>query len=360
MHYFVILTKECNLLCTYCGGGSDTPPKEVQYSVEDLRSFVAQDSSPVLEFYGGEPLLRLGAMERIMDAIPARFVVQTNGLLLDKVGPGYLSRLHSLLVSVDGTREVTDRERGRGVYDRVTRNVGLVRREGYRGDIVARMTVAQGTSVYDNVMHLLGTRLFDHVHWQLSFSMFWDAGENQEPGLPEWIEAYNSDVSSLVHYWVDEMEHTGKVPGIVPFIGVMRSLLSGERSGLRCGSGVDFFCVMPDGRISACPVSVDFDFSVVGSISKDSPLSLPGRAGLGEPCVSCKVLGVCGGRCLFVNRSQWLLRKDGYTYICSTVKHLVEELSAAVPRVRSMIEDGSLSGADFAYPELNNGCEIIP
>ncbi len=189
MHYHVILTKECNLLCSYCGGGSDTPPKEIQYSVPELGSFLAHDSNPVIEFYGGEPLLRLKAMNDIMDAVPGRFVVQTNGLFMDRIEPRYLAKLHSVLVSIDGTKEVTDKERGKGVYERVTRNSGLIRQKGFCGDLVARMTVVQGTDIYENVRHLLGTGLFDHVHWQLSFSMFWEAGEYTEPGIEDWVAA---------------------------------------------------------------------------------------------------------------------------------------------------------------------------
>jgi putative peptide-modifying radical SAM enzyme len=360
MHYHVILTKECNLFCSYCGGGSETAPKEIQYSTADLRTFLSKDSDPVVEFYGGEPLLRIKTMEDVMDAIPGRFVVQTNGLFLDRIEPRYLTRFHSILVSVDGTREVTDKERGGGVYDRVTRNLELIRSRGFRGDLVARMTVAQGTDISDNVRHLLRTGLFDHVHWQLSFSMFWEAGESTEPGIEDWIAAYNSGVSSLVDSWVDEMSRSNRVGGIVPFIGVMNSLLSGRKSRLRCGSGIDFFTVMPDGRISACPVSVDFDFSVIGSIFGNTPSSLCDAVTVGEPCASCGILDICGGRCLFVNKSQELLRENGYSLICTTVRHLVSELQDALPRVQELIANGSVSRADFEYPEFNNGCEIIP
>ncbi len=360
MQYFVILTKECNLDCTYCGGGSDTSPREIQYSIADLKSFLSEDSNPVVEFYGGEPLLRIGAMKNIMDTIPARFVIQTNGIFLDRIEPQLLARFHSMLVSIDGTREVTDRERGEGVYDRVTRNLELVRRRGFLGDLVARMTVVQGSNVYENVRHLLSMGLFDHVHWQLSFSMFWEAGVNNEPNLAEWIVEYNSSVSSLVDWWVDEMQHSNCVPGIVPFIGVMNSLLTGKESRLRCGSGIDFFTIMPDGRVSACPVAVDFDFSVVGSIFERNPNSLCGIAAVGEPCLSCDIFRICGGRCLFVNRSQGMLRDDGYSHICSTVRHLVAELQRALPRVMALIDNGSLRRSDFDYPEFNNGCEIIP
>lgn len=358
MLYFVILTKECNLLCSYCGGGSDTPPKEIGYSIDELKDFLAGDDDPVVEFYGGEPLLRLRQMEEIVKAVPGRFLVQTNGLFLDRMDIALLSRFHSILVSIDGKRQVTDRERGKGVYDRVMRNSRTVRQRGFHGDMIARMTVVQGSDIRENVKHLLDAGPFDHVHWQLSFSMFWK-GEGSEPGLQAWLEEYNSGVSELVSWWVGEMERTGRVPGIVPFIGVTRSLLTGTRARLRCGSGEDSFTVMPDGRLSACPVSVDFDFSMSGSLAESTPTSLR-HEGVGEPCTSCEVYGVCGGRCLFVNRAQEMLREGAYRQICGTVKHLVAELDAALPRIKDLVGDGRVRVGDFEYPQFNNGCEVIP
>ncbi|MDG6970748.1 MAG: TIGR04084 family radical SAM/SPASM domain-containing protein [Nitrososphaerota archaeon] len=358
MQYFVILTKECNLFCAYCGGGSDTPPKEIQYSLEELQSFLSKDPDPILEFYGGEPLLRMAVMKKIVNGTRGRFALQTNGTFLDRVEPRLLRKLQTILVSIDGTESVTDRERGKGVYQRAMRNVAAVRETGYRGDVVARMTVVQGSDIFESVTHLLGAGLFDHVHWQLSFSMFWRS-DVTEPGLQEWLSRYNAGVSSLVAWWVDEMERTGVVPGIVPFIGITRSLLSGTKAGLRCGSGDDFYAIMPDGRISACPVSVDFDFSVVGSLRTHTPESLP-KVKVGEPCTSCDIFGICGGRCLFVNQSQGLLRDGAYAEICGTVKHLVSELQRALPRVRALVDGGRIRGDDFLYPEFNNGCEIIP
>jgi radical SAM protein with 4Fe4S-binding SPASM domain len=117
---------------------------------------------------------------------------------------------------------------------------------------------------------------------------------------------------------------------------------------------------MPDGRISACPVSIDFDFSVVGSIYENAPSSLVDRSNIGEPCTSCDIFSICGGRCLFVNRSQHLLREDGYTMICRTVKHLIMELQKALPQVQALIDAGGIEIETFDYPEFNNGCEIIP
>ena len=360
MHYHIILTKECNLNCTYCGGGSDTPPKEIQYQISDLKSFLAKDKAPVVEFYGGEPLLRIEKMKNIMDAIPGRFVIQTNGLFLDAIEPAYVKKFTSILVSIDGSKEVTDFNRGIGVYESIIRNIRHIRERGFDGDLVARMTVPQGSDIYANVRHLSAKEEFDHVHWQLGFEMFWESGLDDDRDLGEWIMSYNSGISSLVEWWVKEMERTGRVPGIVPFIGLMNSFLSGKPSHLRCGSGHDFFSIMPDGRISACPVSIDFDFSIVGSIFKDDPHSLCNKACVDEPCVSCDIINICGGRCLFVNRSQEMLRRKGYEQICLTVRHLVRELDFVAPHVRELIKNGIIHANEFEYPEFNNGCEIIP
>lgn len=360
MHYHIILTKECNLNCKYCGGGSDSEPKEIQYSISDLKSFLSQDEAPVIEFYGGEPLLRIETMQKIMDTIPGRYVIQTNGLLLDKIEPMYLKKFHSILVSIDGKKEVTDSNRSKGIYEKIIRNIKLIKDWGFSGDLIARMTVPLGTNIYDNVLHLAGIKAFDHIHWQLGFEMFWESGEEGETGLEAWIHSYNAGISSLIQWWISEMERTGKVGGLVPFIGVMNSLLSDMKSRLRCSSGIDFFTIMPDGRISACPVSIDFDFSIVGSIFNDAPESLCNKVCVGEPCVSCEIFHICGGRCLFVNHAQSMLGKNGYALICATVKHLVGELESAAPHVQELIERGSVEGKEFKYPEFNNGCETIP
>jgi radical SAM protein with 4Fe4S-binding SPASM domain len=117
---------------------------------------------------------------------------------------------------------------------------------------------------------------------------------------------------------------------------------------------------MPDGRISACPVSVDYEFSVIGSIFTDAPSDLCNKSCVKEPCTSCGIFTICGGRCLFINHAQDMLMENGYELICSTVRHLVTELKAVMPEIMEMIKSGTIDTSSFEYPELNNGCEIIP
>ena len=102
VYFHLILTDECNLCCSYCRAKAflDLPesdceraviidenlPVDVAYDTEELYRFLKRDPSPTLTFYGGEPLLRADLIERIMHEAPVqRFMMQTNGLLLDRL-----------------------------------------------------------------------------------------------------------------------------------------------------------------------------------------------------------------------------------------------------------------------------------
>ncbi|MGB9694221.1 MAG: 4Fe-4S cluster-binding domain-containing protein, partial [Fervidobacterium sp.] len=122
MFFHVVLTSECNLQCRYCFGealedfdsgfnGFDVDyslPKQMSYDVGLLDKFCRRDADCVLIFYGGEPLLCLDDIKNIMDNVKAKhFIVQTNGLLLDRLEPEYVNLFRTILVSIDGDEALT-------------------------------------------------------------------------------------------------------------------------------------------------------------------------------------------------------------------------------------------------------------
>jgi len=162
LYYFITLTDECNLRCRYCYGkwseDFDPNPEEpnidysipthLNYDIPALREFCKKDLEPRLLFYGGEPILCLDEIREIMDTVPAgEYMIHTNGTLLDKLEPEYSNRLSTILVSIDGDRELTDQQRGRGTYKKIIQNLNLLKRHGYRGEVIARMTVTQETDI---------------------------------------------------------------------------------------------------------------------------------------------------------------------------------------------------------------------
>ena len=360
MNYHLVLTRRCNLNCVYCHGGEETgPDSEIQYAIDDLATFLEKDDDVQLMLYGGEPTLRVPLIIELMDRFPeARFMLQTNALLVNQIPQEYVKRFHSILVSIDGTEETTDEYRSEGVYQKVTSNVKWLRETGFQGDLVARMAVSEQSDIYRDVRHLIDLRnpSFDNVHWQLN--VVWDAEDNWQD-FDTWVnDVYNPGISRLVEDWVRKMEE-GVVEGIVPFKPLMLSLLTGEGVEMRCGSGLDTFAIHVDGKIGVCPISPDWNFSIVGNIWESDPQELRNVMRVDEPCPSCGEFGICGGRCLFANKER--LRGDGgFDKICGITRYLIGSLNDLLPVVRSLIERGIVSLDDFNYPHYNNGCEIIP
>jgi len=360
VQYHLILTRRCNLNCRYCHGGEETGPKtEWQYSLEDLTHFLSQDRDLVISFYGGEPTLRIPLLRKVMDQFPhAIFMLQTNALRLRYVPPPYIHRFHSILASIDGRSITTDYYRAPGVYNRVMSNLRWLRQLGYRGDVIARMTVSEQSDIYQEVTHLIEhqTPSFDHVHWQLN--AIWSA-KGDWNNFADWVQtSYNPGISKLIDYWIQSMEH-GRILGLVPFLAIMNTLLNDRTVSIRCGAGVDSFAIHTTGEIGVCPIEPDWQFAIVGDIFHTSPAQLRNILLVGEPCTTCPDYHVCGGRCLFTNKKR-LWGEEGYRLVCQTVTYLIRELTRVKPRIQELIDAGVISKSVFDYPEYNNGCEIIP
>ena len=239
MQYHLILTEKCNKQCTYCGGTRHIQgiPLDVSYPVEDLIDFIKKDPEPVIGFYGGEPLLAMNYMYEVIDKVQAKaFTLQTNATKLNLIEDQYLHKLHSILVSIDGGKEVTDTCRGDGTYDLVTKNLIEVEQRGYSGDVIARIAYSKNGDIYRDVTHLLSLDrpYFDHVHWQLD--VFWSELESWTD-IEGWLQRYEAGITKLVSDFAASFK-TGKPLGIVPFIPVFKTLLTNEETPyIRCGSG---------------------------------------------------------------------------------------------------------------------------
>ena len=372
MFFHVLLTTECDLHCRYCYGkscddiDSDFPfnidysvPKAPDYSIDQLAAFCEKDPNCVISFYGGEPTLCLNELREIMDKVKAQhFVIQTNGLHIDKLEPEYTNQLQTILVSIDGNQTLTDFYRGRGVYRRVVENLKTVKRKGFRGEIIARMTVKEETDVVKEVRWLLQNKdfSFSSIHWQLDAG-FWknDFAKRQ---FERWVEeSYNPGIRRLVRFWVDEMEKSGHVLRLYPFLGLMHSLLYSERSLLRCGSGWINYTILTNGAIVPCPAMNGMKDFYLGHISTTNPSELK-RILVSNPCTQCRILDECGGRCLYANiTKRW--SDEAYALVCGTVRNLISSLREEIGRVELLISQRKIRLEDFDYLKYS-GCEIIP
>ena len=358
MLYIVFTTGQCNLRCRYCGGSfpQNLVPWEVEYPIDNLRKFISDDTEPTIAFYGGEPLLNVGFIEKIMDEFTScRLVIQSNGTLTRKLDPEYWLKFDSILLSVDGRKTVTDHYRGLRVYDSVIDSTKWLRSIGFRNDLIARMTVSELSDIYSDVKHLLSLNLFDHVHWQLD--VVWSSEWRDFEG---WCErSYIPGIDRLVQFWMKEL-HRGKVPGLVPFISILGAMIrNGRITRPPCGAGIDSVAILTNGDILACPIAVDAGWARLGNISSESREDVIGKVRIGEPCVSCEYVRYCGGRCLYTHHER--LWDDVRTRkICDLTIHMIKELSSAKDETLALLKRGVLSLESFSYPPFNNTTEIVP
>jgi len=373
MQYYVTLTSICNLKCRYCyekccnDFGVDlghltidySVPSSIKYDIADLERFCQEDPDPTIVLYGGEPLLRTDLLEKIIDTVPARnFILQTNGTLLHELSSRCLHRLSTILVSIDGDKEITDYYRGKGVYDQVLQNIKEIRERMFTGEIVARMTVSNKTKIDREVLFLVFNGYFNSIHWQLD-ALFWHNDYDKEQ-FTTWLRTeYNPEVRRLVNAWIRHMEDRAEVLRIYPLLGITQSLLLNEPTRLRCGAGWTMFNIQTDGNITPCPVMAGMKDFYLGHIKDIDPGELASRAvSVGDPCTSCDIYSICGGRCLYANVTK-LWGEDGFRLVCSTVVNLVDALKDAVPRIQDLMSKGMVQLQDFDYRKYNS-CEIIP
>jgi uncharacterized protein len=366
--YNIITTHDCQKNCRYCRNQEADPPfpRRIAYDIDVLKRFVAGggDEHPMIAFYGGEPLMGMEFVERIIDEIPAeKFVLQTNGYLLDQVKDEYLFKIDCILLSIDGPLETTDFYRGEGTHDKVLANARLLRRKGFTNEITARMCVSEHSDVYRDVTYLLGVEddagkpLFDGVHWQNDLQ-FGDREEWQD--LDGWLQgSYYPGIDRLIEDWKTRMERDHDVRLIYPFNGLVKTMLSGVPAKLHCGCGHFYFNICTDGKITACPVSSDFyPLFEMGNIFDNTPADLATHMVVGDPCPSCDIYAICGGRCLYANKLKpW--GEEGFKKTCESIAYLVNALKNVLPRIQAMLDDGTLEEKQFEY-FMYNGCEIIP
>ncbi len=348
--WFIILTGRCNLKCRYCGGSfpENLVPYEIKYDIEILKNIIRENDN--ICFYGGEPLLNIEDLVKIILSIRARkYIVQTNGTLIRNVPKWVWNFIDVVLLSIDGIEEVTDKYRGPGVYRRVIESAKYLRKIGFRGEIIARMTVTEDSDIYRDVTHLLKLGLFDKIHWQLNviWSEKWD--------FERWVyRTYIPGIERLVKLFLEYAER-GVVLRIVPITGVLTEILFKDVCGVPCGAGYRSFTINSDGRILACPIAVREKWAEVGNVVRGVERIVT----VGYPCTSCNVFKLCGGRCLyaFYERS-W--GEVGFREVCNVTRIYLSYVTKIADRVRELLNCGIIRREDLFQDGIEDSTEIIP
>lgn len=140
---FISVTDRCNLSCQGCWVTPASPCRELDLGTLDrlVRECKAKGSF-FFGILGGEPLLHSGLLSLFEKHPDAYFLLFTNGTLITDALAREMRRLGNVspLISIEGTREVSDvRRGGANVYDRTLEGLEHCRRN--------RLVIGAATSV---------------------------------------------------------------------------------------------------------------------------------------------------------------------------------------------------------------------
>ena len=279
--------------------------------------------------------------------------MQTNAKLIDKLPKQFMNKFSRILVSIDGNKERTDYNRGKGTYDKVLENLKLIRKNGYQGEIVARMTLSEFPDIFEQVEHLLTIKEFDSVHWQLDMG-FYKHDFNKEK-YSKFVKEYNNSITKLLNLWLKKIKQ-GKILKLYPFLGIFNSIYNNRTTKLRCGAGYAGFAITTKGNIVPCPIMNNIKNFFLGNL--DSKIKDLKEIKIESPCTECSYLNLCGGRCLYSNKAK-LWPQKGQELICNTIKHLINSIKKITPEIKQLRKKNTIKESQFNY-EKYFGPEIIP
>ncbi len=133
------ITSQCNLHCAGCysrcnNATVDAAPVRQLTDEEWLKIFSEADELGIsfILLAGGEPMLRRDIIEAAGRRQNILFPIFTNGTFMDEAYFRLFAKCRNLIpiMSIEGEKEVTDERRGKGIYDRLIRNMDELHKRG--------------------------------------------------------------------------------------------------------------------------------------------------------------------------------------------------------------------------------------
>ena len=136
------ITKLCNLRCPFCGqwgehgffstaNGNPLTLDEWLYLAKQLEKL---PQKPDITLWGGEPLCSpfFDELAKALYNMGFRLNIITNGTMIDAHAEAINKYIDKIYVSIDGLKELHDSIRGKGVFEKVTENLKLLKKDNIR------------------------------------------------------------------------------------------------------------------------------------------------------------------------------------------------------------------------------------
>lgn len=269
------LNQICNLRCRYCYLGEksgaemeiNTAQKAIDLAFSNTK--IHKDRRLWIDFIGGEPLLSFHMIKKLIDYIEKKnescqyqlfYSTTTNATVLSEEITDYLIlKKFSLKISLDGRKEVNDRNRiavtGGSVHDEITGRLPLLQRyesvTGKYTQVTNVITKNNYLDYYDTLVYLTDALGFKRIDSAIDLTAPWDEEELRR--LEEIMQ------SSLWYFLERAAENRGFH---WEFANRMLRFQEKKQRFYTCGGGLVSMYVRTDGSIFACPGNLRPEMSI--------------------------------------------------------------------------------------------------
>jgi putative peptide-modifying radical SAM enzyme len=332
--------------CAYCSSqrvlSSNSNSLLTDEKVDQVLEYIKENQNGVedtLVFFGGEPLLEHHLIEDIMNKsknLKLKYMLYSNGLLINKVPLALLNSLDAIFISLDGDKTAHDKYRGLGTYDKIIDNLKYLKANDVSFTI-GRITVEEETNLYESV-----TNILPHVN-----SVFWQIVNKPNFTNPtKFIKNYKDELNILFKYWLDNFSK-GNLINIIPFLAVVDYLAFNNRRShsFRCGAGSNFQAIDIDGKIYWCDEYVGDPAGVIGNIKnhKNNNHYICHRD-IFENCKTCDLGDICLGRC---RKCLTDYKAEHVAMYCELTKHLINLIKDNLTEVNQIITNYNYNSNTF-------------
>ncbi|MGL5316817.1 MAG: radical SAM protein [Peptostreptococcaceae bacterium] len=300
----LMISRNCNMACTYCLEGLNKQPRNMSNDVIDKSIELLQNGSEILLF-GGEPFVNLYGIEHLLDeldkkGISINFYIITNGSIYNKRVQAIISRMltkhriNTMQVSIDGDKESHDANRtfvsGGGTYDLIMENVKTMKSDFPNMRITANMVINHNVveNLFESYKSIFETGLFDSISTRI-------VRTNAEGYSLFNIEHFKLQLT-MIYNWAKSIN---KVDRIMPSILDLQK----ERNVMGCGICKTTVLVDYNGDIYPCHFFINDRSFIMGNVfthsmedvAKTDIFATCGESGFmvdnGNICGECDHLG---------------------------------------------------------------------
>ena len=251
------ITSVCNLHCegcySRCNEATVDAPAVRQLTAAQWQNIFREAEDLGVSFIllaGGEPMMRRDVIEAAGQRSNIIFPVFTNGTFIDQRYFDLLDRCRNLVpvISIEGGKELTDKRRGKGIYEMVTANMEQFQQKGL-------IFGASITVTTENVKEVMSKSFLDDLVKKgcrlviyIEYVPVTEESAYLAPGDAE--RTYMEKQIALLRQWYDEL--------------VLLSFPGDELAMGGCmAAGREFFHINSHGGAEPCPFSPYSDVNVL-------------------------------------------------------------------------------------------------